>query len=97
MIITDISATECCVLTISNGSYHRKGYDNSTVGRAEFIAECADVENYQAVIAAWGDTPTVVLEPELAQPPSLPEINAANIEYVAMMTDVELPTTENAE
>lgn len=40
------------------GKNHRKGYENSVVGRAE-LQEKEPPEVVNAVLAIWGDTPTV--------------------------------------
>lgn len=40
------------------GKNHRKGYENSAVGRAE-LQEKEPPEVVNAVLAIWGDTPTV--------------------------------------
>lgn len=64
MKATHITAEACSVLTQINGLPSRKAYENSEQGREEFFAECADCENMDELLAAWGDTPTVVYVPE---------------------------------
>lgn len=44
--------------TVQVGSNHRKGYSNSAAGRTE-LAEAEPKEVVEAVLAIWGDTPTV--------------------------------------
>lgn len=64
MFATEISNRGCSVLKVSNdGEKHRKAYSNSETGRADFMTECADVENYDEVLEAWGNKPTVFPDP----------------------------------
>ncbi len=44
--------------TVQVGENHRKGYSNSLAGRAE-LAEIEPKEVVDAVMAIWGNTPTV--------------------------------------
>lgn len=61
---THITAEACSVLSQIGGTLHRKAYENSASGRAEFLNECMECENLDEVLEAWGDTPTVVYTPE---------------------------------
>ena len=63
MKITNITPRSCSALTIIDGINHRKAYINSAEGRVECFAECADAENFDELLAAWGDAPTVEPEP----------------------------------
>ena len=64
MKATHITPETCSVLTQINGLPSRKAYENSEQGREEFLSECAECENMDEVLAAWGDAPTVVYVPE---------------------------------
>ena len=63
MILTDITNQSCSALTAIGGVNHRKAYVNSAQGRAECFAECAAAENYDELLTAWGDKPTVEADP----------------------------------
>lgn len=60
MKLTNITNVSCSALENIDGTAHRKAYMNTEQGRTEFIAECADAENYSEVLAVWGETPVVV-------------------------------------
>lgn len=46
------------------GDIHRRAYVNSEDGRKEINEELAE-PYLSAVMTVWGDTPTVVIEPEI--------------------------------
>lgn len=46
------------------GDIHRRAYINSEDGRKEINEELAE-PYLSAVMTVWGDTPTVVIDPEL--------------------------------
>lgn len=46
------------------GDIHRRAYVNSEDGRKEINEELAE-PYLSAVMTVWGDTPTVVIDPEL--------------------------------
>ena len=46
------------------GDIHRRAYVNSEDGRKEIDEELAE-PYLSAVMTVWGDTPTVVIDPEL--------------------------------
>ncbi|MDF1495225.1 hypothetical protein [Caproiciproducens sp. CPB-2] len=56
------------ILKIIDDVNNRKWYSNSAEGRVELQAD-VDEETYNAIIAVWGDTPTVV---EPVPPPEQP-------------------------
>lgn len=92
MIATNITADACSMRHEIDGVIKRCAYENSEYGRARFMAECADCENYAEVMAAWGDEPTVFPEewPENTTPPTPTtqdqiDANAAAIEELAML------------
>lgn len=63
MIITEITPYSCSTLIVTEGINHRKAYINTAQGRTECFAECAAAENYDELLTAWGDKPTVEAEP----------------------------------
>ena len=81
MRATNITAASCTVKTTVNGAIHRKTYANSAVGRTVLEADRTDIENYDEVMRAWGDTPSVVIEvPEPADAQPTTEERIASLE-----------------
>ena len=69
MKATHITGKSCSVLTQIDGRMpYRKAYENSEQGRVTFLSECAECENLDEVLEAWGDTPTVVHTPDDTEP-----------------------------
>lgn len=95
MIATHITTNSCSVITQNGEKVHRKAYENSEQGRAEFLTECADCENLEDVLMAWGDVPTVFYTPDddYEETPT-PEERIAALEAQNTLLSEELAATK---